>query len=49
MADALVGTVSDDHVRGLYACYRDDMAIKWKDSIKKIVGIERPMTEGLDV
>lgn len=49
MADALIATVSDEHVRGLYARYRDDTVIKWKDSLKKVLGIERPTAKGLDV
>lgn len=49
MADALIRTVSDEHVRGLYARYRDDTVIKWKDSIKKVVGLARPTEKGLDV
>lgn len=49
MADALISTVSDEHVRGLYARYGNDPVIKWKDSLKKILGIERPTVKGLDV
>jgi DNA repair photolyase len=49
MADALIATVSDEHVRGLYARYRVDPVIKWKDSLKKVLGIERPTAKGLDV
>jgi hypothetical protein len=37
------------HERRLYARHRDDTVIKWKDSIKKVVGIERPTEKGLDV
>lgn len=49
LADALILTVSDKHVRGLYARYRHDPVIKWKDSLKKVLGIERPTAKGLDV
>ena len=49
MADALIATVSDEHVRGLYARYRDDTVIKWKDSLKRVLGIERPTAKGMDV
>lgn len=49
MADSLIATVSDGHVRRLYARYRHDTVIKWKDSLKKVLGIERPTAKGLDV
>ncbi len=48
-ADELLEQQSDEWVHGLYAKYRNDPMIKWKDSIKKIVGIEIPTEKGLDV
>jgi DNA repair photolyase len=50
MAEFLLATITDEHIRGLYARYRNEKTvIKWKDSLKKILGIERPMQTGLDV
>jgi DNA repair photolyase len=36
-------------IKELYAKYRYDPLIKWKESIKKVVGIEVPTTKGLDI
>jgi len=33
----------------LYGLYMNNPKIKWKDSIKKIVGIEEPEEAGLDI
>ena len=48
-ADALIATWDDDAVKALYQRYKDHPLIRWKDSIKKVVGIERPTEKGLDV
>jgi len=40
---------SDKNVKALYARYKDDPKVKWKESIKKVVGIEVPTEKGLDV
>lgn len=48
-ADALMKAQSDEWVMGLYDQYRNNPKVKWKDSIKKIVGMEMPMKKGLDV
>ena len=48
-ADDLMKAQSGDWVKHLYDKYRDNPKIKWKDSIKKIVGIERPTKAGLDI
>jgi len=34
---------------GEFAKYKNDPLIKWKESIKKIVGIAVPMERGLDI
>ena len=47
--DLLLEAQSDVWVRDLYARYKNDHVIKWKDSIKKIVGLERPVERGLDI
>ena len=49
MADVLLAEQSDDYLRGLYQQYKDDPMIKYKDSIKKAAGLERPTEAGLDV
>jgi DNA repair photolyase len=38
-----------NRVMQLYTQYKDDPHVKWKESIKKIVGIEVPTEAGLDV
>lgn len=48
-AAALVASQDDDAIRALYARFKNDPLIKWKDSIKKIAGIKRPTRKGLDV
>jgi len=47
--EALMALQSDDAICALYAKYRNDAKIKWKDSIKEVVGIQRPAKSGLDV
>lgn len=38
-ADRLIQSLSDHYIWDLYAKYKDDPKIRWKDSIKKVVGI----------
>jgi len=40
---------SNDNIMKLYHRYKDNSKIKWKESIKKIVGIKIPTEAGLDV
>jgi DNA repair photolyase len=40
---------SDEKVKALYERYKDDPKIKWKESIKKVVGIAVPTEIGLDI
>ena len=49
MANSLISLMSDEFIHGLYARYKSDPLIKWKDSIKKVVGLKRPIEKGLDV
>ena len=49
MANRLIGIMTDEVITGLYARYHNDTVIKWKESIKKIVGLERPVVNGLDI
>lgn len=48
-ADELIAAQSDEWVLGIYETLKDNPKVKWKDSIKKIVGIDRPTEKGLDV
>ena len=47
--DALVALQSDKAIRALYARHPKDPMIKWKDSIKTVIGLNRPTAAGLDV
>jgi DNA repair photolyase len=46
--EALMATQNDAAIRALYARYRRDPKVKWKDSIKTVVGLARPVAAGLD-
>ncbi|MEI8139047.1 MAG: radical SAM protein [bacterium] len=48
-AEALIAIQSDVNIRALYHRYRNDPLIKWKDSIKQVIGLHRPNKAGLDV
>jgi hypothetical protein len=39
---------SDIAIRALYKRHQYDPLIKWKDSIKQVIGINRPIVKGLD-
>ena len=40
---------TDDKILKIYDRYKDNPKIKWKDSIKKIVGIPAPPAMGMDI
>jgi len=48
-ATALVASQSDERIRALYDRLKDEPKVKWKESIKSVVGIEIPTEAGLDV
>ena len=48
-ARQLAAFQSNGFIQGLYSRYKDNPQIKWKDSIKKVVGIEIPAESGLDI
>jgi DNA repair photolyase len=48
-ADELIAVWNDEALISLYERYRDNPLIKFKDSIKKVAGLERPTMKGLDV
>jgi DNA repair photolyase len=47
-AEQLMAFQSDVAIRTLYKRYQHDPLIKWKDSIKQVIGIHRPSIKGLD-
>lgn len=48
-AKQLATLLSDERIHELYTLYRDDPKIKWKDSLKKILGLDQPVESGLDI
>ena len=48
-AKELIELQSDEYIKSLYEMFKDSKKVKWKDSIKKIVGIEVATTRGLDI
>jgi hypothetical protein len=48
-ADELIATWDDPAVKALYERYKNHPLIRWKDSIKEVVGVERPTEKGLDI
>lgn len=48
-ARKLLEQQNDNYLRNLHARFKDDPLIRFKDSIKKAVGIERPTAKGLDI
>lgn len=49
MALNLIAMMTDSHIHDLYRRYQNDPIIKWKDSLKNVLGLERPTAKGLDV
>ena len=47
-ANILISTFTDDFVWTLYRQYDDDQMVKWKDSIKQVIGLPRPTVKGMD-
>jgi DNA repair photolyase len=48
-AQELIEWQSDENILSLYEKYRKDRKIKWKESIKKVVGIEGSKQKGMDI
>ena len=48
-AEQLLAEQPDEFLRELYKRFKDDPKIKFKDSIKEAVGLERPTEVGLDI
>ena len=47
-AEQLLAWQSDENIKVLYKSYKDNPQIKWKESIKKVVGIEVSTIKGED-
>lgn len=45
----LLAWQTDQKVREIYELLKGDPLIRWKDSYKKVIGIERPRESGMDV
>lgn len=48
-ADKLIASQSDDRIRALYARFKDSPKIRWKETIKRVLGLELPHEAGLDI
>lgn len=48
-ARELMNSHSDEYILALYSQYKSNPQIKWKESIKKIIGLEVPTECGLDI
>ena len=48
-ANELLALHTDDWIRELYKQHKHDPLIKYKDSIKDVVGLDRPEEKGLDI
>jgi len=46
---SLIASQPDDYIWNLYNRYHNNPQIKWKESIKKIIGLEIPTESGLDI
>ena len=49
LAGELIAVQKEAAIFTLYQQYRSDPLIKWKDSIKKVIGLKRPSGKGLDI
>jgi DNA repair photolyase len=48
-AEQLEKSQTDEWAWGLYKHFKDNPQIKWKDSMKKVLGLHRPSEKGLDI
>ena len=49
MGRELIKMQSDEKILRLYDRFKNNPKVKWKDSIKKVVGLKRPTEKGLDI
>ena len=45
----LLSWQTDERVLEIYEMFKNDPLIRWKDSYKKVIGLDRPETPGLDI
>jgi DNA repair photolyase len=45
----LIASQNDTAIRALYKRHKQDHMLKWKDSIKAVVGLTRPTSPGMDI
>ncbi|MCK4667181.1 hypothetical protein KAU33_10550 [Candidatus Dependentiae bacterium] len=48
-AEQLIRSQNDENIKRIYLNLKDNMKIKWKESIKKVVGIKIPLQKGMDI
>ena len=48
-AECLIASQNDDRIRAIHADLANHPLVRWKESIKKVLGMEIPTTAGLDV
>jgi len=48
-AKVLAAFQSDENILKLYEMHKHNPKVKWKDSIKQVVGLNRPTEKGLDI
>ena len=48
-AKELIEWQNDKNIKLLYNQYKNNLKVKWKESIKKVVDIQIPTTKGLDI
>jgi DNA repair photolyase len=48
-AGKLIASQSDERIHALYEALKDNPKIRWKESIKTVVGLEVPTEPGLDI
>ena len=48
-AHILLSQLSDQYFKNLYHEFEGNPVVKWKESVKRIVGIDVPVTAGLDI
>ena len=48
-ATALIALSNNNRIKEIYDEYKDNPKIKWKESIKKVIGLEIQTEKGLDI
>lgn len=45
----LISAQNDEAILRIFVSYKDNPLVRWKDSVKKVVGLTRPLLKGLDI